>query len=196
MSLNGTLEWVGEELRLMGESSPDPDRERVKELVAELLNIVPRGTYGTKLFNALARLTVTPAAEACCFRYHPERGYEVLLRQRGPNEAYPGQFHCPGSVYRPGETDADLFGRLERSESMVSIRNPRLVGHHNHQTEDRGHFMALIFLVDAEEGLGTKWYSVEDLPEPMVEHHRTTVIPIALAAFMRERSVGACWGSL
>ncbi|MEK7540238.1 MAG: hypothetical protein AAB558_03250 [Patescibacteria group bacterium] len=187
MSLNGTLERVGQALRRLGIESPDPDREQVKFLVAELLNIIPQGTYGTKLFNALARLTVTTAVEACCFR-QTETGPEVLLRQRGPQETYPGQFHCPGSVYRPGESDADLFARLQRTEAMTDIRNPRLVGHNNHLTEERGHFVALIFLVDAEAGPGTRWYSVMDLPEPILEQHRTKVIPTALEAFHRERT--------
>lgn len=184
-SLNGILERVGEALRKLGDESPDPDRERVKELVTELLWVIPRGTYGTKLFNALARLTVTTAVEACCFR-QTEAGPEVLLRQRGPQEAYPGQFHCPGSVYRPGESDADLFARLEHAEAMTDIRNPRLVGHNNHREEERGHFVALIFLVDAEAGPGTRWYSVMDLPEPMLEQHRLVVIPVGLEAFQRE----------
>lgn len=182
MSLNGILEHVGESLRRLGNESADPDYEQIKSLVAELLGVIKPGTYGTKLFNSLVRLTVTPAVEACAFRDTPN-GVEVLLRQRGPEEAYSGQFHCPGSVYRPGESDADLFARLERAEAMVNIRNPRLVGHNNHREEVRGHFMALIFLVDAEAGSGTQWYPVNDLPEPMVEHHRTMVIPTALEAF-------------
>lgn len=195
MSLNGTLERIGEALRKLGEESADPDREVLKDYLAQLLGLIRPGKYGTKLFDALARLTVTPAAEACCFRYTTGVGFEVLLRQRGPDEAYPGQFHCPGSVFRPRETDADLFLRLERSEAMTGIHNPRLVGHNNHLDEERGHFMALIFLVDAEAGPGTQWYPVNNLPEPMVEHHRTMVIPVALKALGRERAamVGGSW---
>lgn len=200
MSLNGTLELVGKALVRIGDGLQvvggvaDPDYEQIKSLVAELLGLIKPGKYGTKLFNALARLTVTTATEACCFRYDPARGYEVLLRQRGMDEAYPGQFHCPGTVYRPGESDNDLFRRLEQAEAMVGICNPRLVGHNNHRDEERGHFVALIFLVDADVGPGTFWYPVNNLPEPMVEHHRTVVIPTALAAYKREHAAqGGSW---
>lgn len=192
MSLNGTLEQVGEALRKLGMESADPDREVMKELIAKLLRLIKPGEYGTQLFNALARLTVTSAVEACAFR-RTHRGVEVLLRQRGPDEAYSGQFHCPGSVYRPGESDEELFRRLEAAEAMVGIKNPRLVGHHNHRGEERGHFVALIFLVDAYEGRGTEWYPVDRLPTNMVEHHRTTVIPMALVVFRQQE---AYWGSL
>lgn len=43
MSLNGTLEQVGEALRKLGMESADPDREVMKELIAKLLRLIKPG---------------------------------------------------------------------------------------------------------------------------------------------------------
>ena len=76
---------------------------------------------------------------------------EVYLTKRAAYDpAYPGQYHCPGSYMRPGESYADVFERLNEREFKTRITKGRLVGIHNNTNEERGHTQSHIFLVEVE----------------------------------------------
>ena len=159
------------------------------ELFRALGEIDPKQPYGTSLFDALARLTVSVAIEAVCLRdgYHKDTGpgftkafTEVHLVQRSLTDtAYPGQWHCPGSIMRPGESVEDVMKRLSEREFAGKILSYRFIENFNHPTEARGHFFSLLYLCHLQEGecLWGKWFSVHDLPEKTVGHHRSEVIP-------------------
>ncbi len=155
----------------------------------ELLGqINPKKPYGTKLFDALARLTVSVAVEAVCLRLNPQtKKAEVYLTQRSMEEtAYPGEWHCPGSVFRLGEEDKDVFNRLAEREFGAGMSSARFVANVNHPTEARGHFLSLVYLCILYEHreLKGKWFSVNQLPEKTVECHRYRIIPAAVGAFV------------
>lgn len=151
-----------------------------------LLQVDPRQPLGAKLHSALVRLTVSVAIEAVAFRESAEvpQVTEVLLRQRGPNEpAYAGQWHCPGSFIRPGEVLEDVFRRLESAETLGRVANARLVVN-SFWPEERGTICSSIYLVRfAVDPEKARWFPVDRLPEPMVDHHRDMIIPTALRAY-------------
>ncbi len=174
-----------------------------KELIGGLREIDPKQPYGTDLFDALARITVSVAVEAVCLRLsrfnldeidgteYIRRVPEVYLIQRSPTDtAYPGEWHCPGSVLRPGEEDTDVFNRLVKKEFGGKLSSTRFVANVNHPTEARGHFFSLVYLCALEEsdGLRGKWFRTDQLPEKTVESHCYRVIPAAVGAFVAENT--------
>ena len=66
-----------------------------QQLFEALAKIDPRKPYGTTLFNAIARLTVSPAVETVCLRLNQTtKEVEVYLVQRARDDtAYPGEWH-------------------------------------------------------------------------------------------------------
>lgn len=170
-------------------------------LIKALGEIDPKQSYGTALFDALARLTVSVAVEAVCLRlqqYIPEIDapsspeVQVYLIQRSPDDtAYPGEWHCPGSVMRPGETFEDVLERLAKREFGANLTSAKFVANINPsraEPEVRGTFLSVVYLyvLEEKESLRGKWFSVNNLPEKTVTGHRTKVIPCALGAFVAE----------
>ncbi len=164
------------------------DYKEVKTNAAKALaQIDPKQPLGAELFEAVARVSISLAHELVALRQRGDQT-EVLLLQRGPNEVYPSLWHCPGSVLRPGETENDVFNRLAQGKNGVSVISRDFIGRDNNPGEVRGHFYHLVFLceVDLSVDFGGRWFSIDNLPETTLEHHREVVIPMAVKAF-RER---------
>lgn len=162
-------------------------QEEKKELIRLLGLVNPKEPLGTELFDALARITVSVAVEAVCLRYNNEdQRVEVYLTQRSKNDtAYPGQWHCPGSVLRPGEEEENVFLRLSQKEAGADIHSLGVIKNLNHSNEQRGHFFSVIHLCSItgrNDGKG-KWFSVNNLPKNIVGHHRDYIIPMAVSEF-------------
>ena len=175
------------------------------ELVRLLGLIDPKAPYGTELFNALARLTASVAVETVCMRLKNTAGWsttnkdfigsnipEVYLIQRAINDtAYPGEWHCPGSVIRPGEDIEDVLNRLAQKEFGGKILSAQFIANANHPTEARGHFFSLVYLCSLDEsstGLRGQWFEANNLPEKTVETHRVRIIPAAYGAFVAKNT--------
>jgi hypothetical protein len=161
----------------------------LKAIVALLLRFInPRKPYGTRLFNALARVTVSVAFEAMAIRRNKDSGsLEVYLKKRAMNDtAYPGEWHAPGSVMRPREGEIDVFTRLSKNEFMAKVTIVSFIDYLNHPQEQRGHFFTPVYLISTE---GAKvdethgWFPIDQLPTPMVGHHEKTLIPMAVKKF-------------
>ncbi len=189
-----------------------PDYSTVIEALKVVDSTKP---YGTALFDALARVTVSVAIEAVCLRLrkenafgvlsHTSKGFiatddvqykvtEVYMIQRSPDDtAYPGEWHCPGSVMRPGESFEDVLKRLAKKEFGTGLISTRFVANLNPsalEPEARGHFLSIVYLcvLEEKEGLRGKWFPVDKLPEKTVISHRKRIIPCALGAFVADRS--------
>ncbi|MEK7665087.1 MAG: NUDIX domain-containing protein [Patescibacteria group bacterium] len=171
------------------------------ELIDGLKKIDPLQPYGTEFFNALAKLTVSVAVEAVCLRlqrYLPEidattlMEIQVYLVQRSPDDtAYPGEWHCPGSIMRPGESFEDVLRRLSEKEFGANLVSTRFVANINPsklEPEVRGTFLSVVYLCvfEEKEGLRGKWFPVNNLPEKTVKCHRERIIPCALGAFLAD----------
>lgn len=160
-------------------------QEDMKHQAALLLQKIsnPEKGIGKELFDAIARLVVTLTPEAACLRKNLNTGgVEIYLLQRaGDDSAYPGQWHIPGSVMRPGEEIDDVFSRLEKSEIGIKITSKKFAFHFNNPKESRGHFFSLVYLCELSDGDGRgKWFPIDQLPENIVEHHKTNVISAAV----------------
>lgn len=162
------------------------DYQKVKHTAALVLGLIdPTQPYGTELFDALCHVTVTVAIEVACLRLTGDQNVEVLLIQRRADDtAYPGEWHCPGSALRRGESYDDVFARLSRGEFWAEIRSKEFLEHYTIPHEARGHFLSLIYLCDVAEGTKGTWFPVSALPEKTVTHHRDFFIPTAVKAFL------------
>lgn len=158
----------------------------MKWLLAKLLKTInPKKPLGTKLFNAVARLTVTPTLEAVILR-EGGGGVEVLLVQRSPNDAsFPNMWHVPGTVIRPGETFEASLKRMAESELGAQIESYEMVGLTNNLVEPRGHFISPIMLVKLkqEPKIG-KWLNVKNLDETVIDFHKNLIIPTVLEYYL------------
>lgn len=158
------------------------DFDQRREAVADLLDALPDKPLGTRLFNAVARKSVTIAYEAVLLR-GSGRDVEIYLTQRSASEAYPGQWHCPGSAFRPGEGALEVAQRLAEREFKRPFVSSRYVDDFFYE-EERGWFLSKVFLVEIEDSpevdATAYWCPLDRLPDNLVKHHRTDVIPIAL----------------
>jgi len=167
-------------------SGLDPQSDEFRGVLSRLLGRVdPKKPYGATLFDALARLTTSEAVEAVLVRWGADNQLEVYMTQRGSDEAYPNEWHLPGSIYRPGEDTADVMARLSQREFGCKITGWRQVDHFRH-AEARGWFSAFVFMLEVEgepRNARGAWYLVDNLPPNTVRHHVERIIPAATAAF-------------
>ncbi len=157
-----------------------------KKAIEALKAVDPTQPYDNKFFNALARLTVSVAIEAVCLRLNrSSEALEVFMTQRGPNEAYAGQWHCPGSVLRSEEDIEDVFKRLESKEFGATILSHKFVVNINNPKEERGHFFSVVYLCDIEDSslTGGEWFPVNQLPKNTAWHHAQIMIPAVAKEF-------------
>lgn len=186
---------------LLSHPERSPGAEEKEAVATVLRRINPREPLGTALFDAITPLSWSIAFEAVWLR-RGEITAEVYLRQRSPTDtAYPNEWHCPGSAFRPFEGEAKMnaeemvAARLARSEfgKEASITNFKLVDTLFNPQEARGSFLSLIYLVEVETatlGKTGRWFRVDELPEVTVYHHRETIIPKALEAWFRTKAGG------
>lgn len=152
--------------------------------VAEILNAVdPNKPFGPELHSAIVRVGGGTAIEAVALRWAGD-DVEVLLRQRSTTEAaYKGEWHCPGSFVRNGETVVDVLARLTKGESLGQVTNHRFIEPH-FWPEERGWVCSLITAVVVDDvGAACSWHPVNKLPDPMVAEHAKVIIPRAVEWF-------------
>jgi ADP-ribose pyrophosphatase YjhB (NUDIX family) len=163
--------------------------QETQQLLNALDKIDPTKPYGTILFNALARVTISIGVEAVCLRRgSATHEIEVYMTQRSHDDpAYPGEWHCPGSIMRPGEEFDDVFSRLSQTEFDEVVEPVRFVTIVNNPTEQRGHFLSLVYLCNFKYTNGQSqkgaWFQVKHLPSNTVTHHYAWIIPLAVEAF-------------
>ncbi len=143
--------------------------------------------YGSDFFEPLSRLIVNIGIEAVFLRFNPKiKSDEVLLRKRAENETYPGQWHVPGSLIRYGENFDDVFERILNEECRdVKVSTHQFIGFNNNTGEARGHTVQIVYCLSVEyngkpEAGSCAWFSVNKLPESIVDHHAEIVIPMVV----------------
>ena len=183
----GKEEERRETLQILEETNPESDL--YKYHVAELLNrIDPKKSFGTALYNAIARLSWNMFFEAVVLRKN-DKQLEVYLRKRADDDtAYPGEWHAPGSVFRPGENERNVANRLER-EFGVPVVSFRMVGEcvDWEKGEVRGSGVSRVYLVKLNgaprEDERHGWFPINKLPEVTVDSHRLAIIPMTVKAY-------------
>jgi len=166
----------------------DGNYDEFKEVMAGLLlEVDPLKPFGTALFDSIARLSYNIAFEAVALRKNPGTGkVEVYLRKRSMNDsAYPGEWHCPGTMIRPYEVPKDQAKRLE-AEFGVKISNyRRITGIYT--AESRGPVLSEVYLVELSgpprEDESHLWFPVDALPDTTVNIHRDLILPQALVHY-------------
>lgn len=179
----------------MGDQVGAIPQDQARRQAAHALSQVASGpgtALGTELFDQVARHSVSYAFEAVAMqRDETGRLMVYLAKRRDDDTAYPGEYHCPGSVRRPYERLRVVAARLSRVEFKTELTNIRRVGEIP-TFEQRGSFLSVVFLVNLKMSTTTppdKWFPIDELPAPIVSHHRDMVIPLAAAAFELEEAL-------
>lgn len=159
-------------------------------MAAALLNSLPDTPLGTELFDAVAKKTVS-----CCIELVVVSGeypIEVLLKRRADNDtAYPGQWHCPGTFLRPGESYWSALERLAKTELLgANLVEPTLAFLQDPIVEERGSVVQVVMLSRIEnvpEIGDLKWVDLDaacsgQVPG-IIENHRRMILPCARVCF-------------
>lgn len=161
---------------------------RLKTSIAERIAIYSLrlarrdGPLGRDLYNELGFYLTSIGIEAVALRNTPEGSIEVYLTQRTVDDAYPLQWHCPGSVLRRQEYIENVMDRLAKREFKASINTFAYVDEFLHQ-EHRGWFLTKIYLIDLGVVPHTDdrgWFPIDELPSSTVAHHAEIIIPQAV----------------
>jgi ADP-ribose pyrophosphatase YjhB (NUDIX family) len=147
---------------------------------------------GSRLFEAIARLSVSVAFEAVCLRRNKKtKAVEVFLLKRGPHESFAGQWHVPGSVFRPGEQPKDVVHRLGPREFGAAIISGFKCYGTFFYPEPRGWFLSMVYLVKCKKTPNRtgRWFNVKNLSKNVIPHHRKDVIPAAVSAFLKSEII-------
>ena len=161
---------------------------RLKVSIAEKVAIYSlrlarhEGPLGRDLYTELGYYLTSIGVEAVALRRSTRGKLEVYLTQRTIDEAYPLQWHCPGSVLRRKEYVDNVMERLSTQEFKAPIKSFAYVDEFLHQ-EQRGWFLTKIYAVslgDAAGGHDRGWFALDNLPPAMVAHHAEKIIPKAV----------------
>lgn len=152
--------------------------------IAEALNgMDPKAPFSGEFHNALLRFIVSVVVEAIALKEQDGKLYARLRKRTDDEPAYPGYYHFPGSFYRVGEDTPDVIARIAKNELGARITSYTPITHLI-RTEERGTVCSLLHLVTLEDDTHDElWFPIDELPEPMVEDHRTAMLPLAIAAF-------------
>ncbi len=158
-----------------------------------LKGVNPLKKYGTFLFEALARLTVSVSLEAVCVRRDPDTAViQIALTQRATTESFsPGSWHFPGSFYRPWESSARVLRRLiGREFGRLEFLQAAYVGTYRtdkaHKAGERGHTHAEVWLIlEAQVSGKVLWFDHNDLPDSDMFYSHKVFVFWAVEAFER-----------
>lgn len=155
-------------------------KDKDKELVH------PGNSLDKRLFEAIARLGISVALEAVLFRTKGKK-IEIFMTKRGLDESFPGEWYCPGSVFRPGEFPRNVVDRLAEKEFKAKISLESDCVADMFVKEIRGWFLSRVYLISATGKLTSKgkWFSVTTLPKDTITHHKNFVIPKALKKYKK-----------
>lgn len=152
--------------------------------------LAPRKPLGTRLFETIARLSISIAFEgALLHRNSQTKKTEVFLLLREPHESFAGQWHCPGVVFHPGEFPKDVLQRLAKREFKGAVKTDgKCLG--DHFVEDpRGWFLSRVYLLTTTSkklNPAGQWWPVGALPKNTIKFHRDHVIKTAVKAFEKK----------
>lgn len=162
----------------------------IKKTIVHLLSLLsPKEPFGSELFDAICRLTVTVAIEAIPWRINPEHNdVEILLIRRKPDEAYAGLLHTPGTAMRCDEdVERDTIPRLLAKElgGECEFGSVQFVGNLNNTDELRGHYFTPVYIAEViGEPANGEWWPIDNLPhiDDTVAGHTLCLWPMAIRA--------------
>lgn len=159
--------------------------EKKRKAIKALKEIDPTKPYGPELFNAIARVSVSFGIEIVALRLGKGiDGLEVFLTKRPDNDPFwPEQWHCPGTILRPGEEFSDAFKRLEKDEFLTHLKEVNFVGFLNHNNTPRGHIVSHIYTASVDGAKNGKWFPTDQLPDKTLYPHREKTIPLAISRY-------------
>lgn len=169
--------------------------DEIKQAV-DVLNRVPKGFLPQALFIAVAAKVTMPTMELVPVRQNQNGDVEVLLTQRPNDDPYwPSQWHMPGTIIRASDNEGTDFSsgveRVLQNElhgTVHMIGKPRYIGMKFWDVA-RGRELDQVFYFETdakdEDVVEGQFFSVKNLPESTVSHHKVMIPEIAAAFRMQ-----------
>lgn len=162
----------------------------------EVLSRLTKGFLPFPLFLQVTRLMTTPTMEVAPIRMRGDEP-EVFLTQRPVDDPYwPNGWHIPGTVIRSTDEPESFksgFDRVLRDElgpAFSYVNQPVFVGMKFWDVL-RGRELDMLHFVDVEvdesRPLPGKFFTLDELPETSLAHHKI-MIPEIIEAFMKGKN--------
>lgn len=160
----------------------------------ELLKKLNPGFLPYSIFQQVTRLIATPIFELVPLRKASSGELEVLLLNRGPDDAWwPNQLHTPGVVIRADDVEQDAydnrvaFERLIKDELLATQLGPLHFVGNILQKSKRGTEQAQVYWAEVlgDNKVGD-FYPVSALPDSLIEGQRH-FIHAAAEAYRHDR---------
>lgn len=142
--------------------------------ICQALDQLQPGFLPSDIFYAISRLTVLTAAEMVPLRRRADGGFDVLLTRRPADDPYfANLMHCPGQIYRPGDSlvsrprqviDAEL-PRTQILSDPVAIPDSYVYDYGRGPVIERVHY---VLVGDSGDG---EFYDVDHLPYDLLQGH-------------------------
>ncbi|MDO8557216.1 MAG: hypothetical protein Q7R98_02020 [Candidatus Jorgensenbacteria bacterium] len=158
---------------------------------ADLMERIPDGFIPPEIFPKWVGKFPSGPMEIIIFDEH---GQVFMIPRPDGDKEYPGKpSHCPGTVQRPGETEAQAIRRAFKSgEGLNSLNVQRVIricdadvmkgtGRGENPTRQERAVIWVGFHKGPFTGNFGGFYDPNHLPENTLEHHRNTLIPHAIA---------------
>ena len=168
-----------------------PTDDEIKQAV-DVINRVPKGFLPFELFIALAAKITTPTVDLVPVRKNQDGEPEILLIQRPADDPYwPREWHVPGTVIRASDKEGSDFSsgkeRVLRDELHGTIRMigaPQFIGAKFWDVK-RGRELEHLFYFETdaadEDVVEGQFFTVNNIPDSTMSHHRVIVSEIAEA---------------
>lgn len=142
--------------------------------VASALDSLEPGYLPEQIFYSLSRLSVLTAAEVVPLRRTLNGEYEVLLTRRPDSDPYfGGLVHCPGQIYRPGDSLSSRPRKVIEAElPHTSVEgDPKLVPDTYIHDYGRGPVVERVHYVFVSSSEDGDFYPVDELPDDLLPGH-------------------------
>jgi len=142
-----------------------------------LQKLVGLNWFPVKIFEKLHQVISLWAVELVITR---QNGQEILLTKY-EGKYFKGQWHIPGGFALRDETLTQMVSRIGRQELGMAVKLVKLIEIYKWKPKEHppGRALSIFYLCRSAEKIietkTTKYYSVAELPRPMVPNHRRFV---------------------
>lgn len=142
--------------------------------ICQALNKLQPGFLPSDIFYAISRLTVLTAAEMVPLRRRMDGGFDVLLTRRPDDDPFfAGLMHCPGQIFRPGDSLASRPREVLRVElpNTQILSEPVVIPDSYIYDYGRGPVIERVHYVMVGDSSDGEFYDVNHLPDNLLQGH-------------------------
>ena len=150
------------------------DSELSTRELCQALDKLQPGFLPSGVFYSISRLTVLTAAEMVPLRRRADGGFDVLLTRRPDDDPFFARLmHCPGQIFRPGDSLASRPREVLRVElpNTQILSEPAAIPDSWVYDYGRGPVIERVHYVMVGDSTDGDFYDVNHLPADLLQGH-------------------------